>query len=69
MAKTKTQPGDTTAADTQAPVLPARVALTSPYGYYDDDGTPHFWSAGYETDKPDEIKDFVARGAEIETLE
>jgi hypothetical protein len=76
-AQGPTQPsGATTAAstdttkpdDTPAPVLPARIKLIYPYGFLDDDGTKHFWCPGYETDKPDEIAVFVARGVEFEVL-
>lgn len=52
-----------------APVPPRRVKLSAPFGYYDDDGVPHFWCAGYSTDRHDEIENFAARGVELETLE
>lgn len=48
---------------------PKRIKLSSPYGYYDDDGVFHNWVAGHETGDADEIATLVGRGAEHEVLE
>ena len=49
--------------------LPKRISLTCPFGYFDDDGQGHFWSASQQVDDPAEVADLVAHGAEHVVLE
>lgn len=51
------------------PVLPAKIRLTCPFGFLDDENAPHWWGAGQEVTDPAEIKTLVAYNAEHEVLE
>lgn len=53
------------AAAAKAPPPPAPVRLTHPYGYFDDEGGFHTWSAGEIVTDADEIADLMKRGAPI----
>ena len=52
--------------DSSPDALPESVKLASPFGYYDDDGTGHFWSAGHVSTDPEEIALLVEHGALFE---
>ena len=50
-------------------LLPTRIKLATPYGFYDDDNQLRMWQAGHETNDTDEIELLVTRGAEFTPLE
>jgi hypothetical protein len=43
-----------------------KVVLKSPFGFYDEDGSPCFWQAGQEVTDPDDIEVLVERDAPID---
>ena len=64
-----TEPEQPPAPPQPEPVLPAKIRLTCPFGFMDDDNVPHWWGAGQEVTDPAEIKTLVAYNAEHEVLE
>jgi hypothetical protein len=50
-------------------VMPQRIRLITPFGFYDADDHLRMWQAGFETADADEIASLLARGAECEALE
>lgn len=56
----------TVITDDAADVLPARVTLAAPYGFYDDAGVYQSWAAGQVVQDAAVIALLVARGAIFE---
>ena len=46
-----------------APALPAKLVLTSPYGFIDENGQHRYWHAGTEVTDADDIALLIARQA------
>jgi hypothetical protein len=52
-----------------APSLPARVKLTRPHGFIDENGTHRFWHAGDHVSDPATIELLIDRAAPVQFLD
>lgn len=69
MAKKHTEPPavtDDVPPPTPKAEDPAKLVLTAPYGFIDDDGQHRYWHAGTEVTDADEIAVLVERKAPVQ---
>ena len=63
MARAK--PQQPSAADA-APMLPRRVVLTHPFGFYEADGAGKFWHASQSVTDPEVVRVLIEHGAPLQ---
>jgi hypothetical protein len=45
-------------------VLPKKIVLNSPYGFYEDDGSLRYWNSNVSVENEEDIKILLERGAD-----